>query len=361
MGERYQAWPPLPAGAPPQDLAPGETYPPPGERQRQMAVDDRCGMFQALTRRIVGYVLLSAALFTVVLSTVSFLLVSRSALRTFRASAEATVTQRVERSAMAIAAAQASAVQISHNTAVLEALASDQASPAVKPLLDTLKNTSFGIIGLTLYTPTRTYTTSGMAGVPTLAEMLQEPQIAAFVRSDEPSWLSVRTSHMAQIYQDVRYDPSFGMITYIVRLPQGFLFMDLHPRYIYQSFFDYREHPNFAGIETYILTPRGTYLRSPFNQEEHARYLSEAVPGATTLSRDRRFLIVARPFAAPGSQVVSLVPLEPYYRRMRAFLLLLVGCAGLSALAAWLLGRYLSSTIVGPLMRLRAKMQRWSA
>lgn len=318
-------------------------------------------MFHSLRRRIVGYVLLSATLFTLALSTVSFLLVSRSALRTFRVSAEAVVAQRVERSRLAIAAAEASAVQITRSSAVLEALASDRHNPAVQPLLNTLKNASFGIIGLTLYTQGQTYTTSGMAGVPPLTEIAEEPGIAAFIGSREGSFLSLRTSHMAQVYQDMRYDPSFGMLSYIVRLPQGFLFMDLNPRFIYQTFFDYRQHPVFSGIETYIQTPQGTYLKSHVNREEHARYLEEAAPGTARISRDRRFLIIALPFAAPGSQVVSLVPLEPYYRRMQAFLFLLVGCAGLSIGTACLLGHRLSHAITEPLMRLRTKMQRWSA
>lgn len=318
-------------------------------------------MFRRLSRRIVGYVLVSAALFTLVLSTVTYLLVSRSTLRAFQASAMTAVAQRVARSAMSIQAAQASAVQISRNSTVLEALATDEHDPAVNPLLNTLKNTSFGIIGLTLYTPSHTYTTSRMAGVPSLAEITEEPGIAAFLRSGEGSFLSLRTSHMAQVYQDVRYDAGFGILTYVVRLPQGFLFMDLNPRFLYQSFFDYSDDSNLAGTETYLQTAAGTYLKSPFNREAHTRYLEEAVPGAALPSRDGRFLIISLPFEAPGSQVISLVPLDPYHRRMRALLLLLAGCTALSMGASWLVARRLSRAVTEPLLQLRAKMQRWSA
>lgn len=318
-------------------------------------------MFRRLKRRIVAFVVISATLFTLILSAVALVLVNRSSLRAFWAAAEAAVSQRVEQSVLSIAAAQDATAQIVRHSAVLGALGNDRFSPAVNPVLNTLKNTSLGIMGLTLYTPSHTYTTSGLAAAPALDEIAREPGIAAFIASGAGSFVSVRTSHMAGVYQHVRYDPSFGMITYIVRLPEGFLFMDLNPRHIYRSFFDYRDHPSLSGVETFITTPSGDYLRSEWNSEAAAAYLAEAVAGAATRSRDGRYLIIARPFAAPGSQVVSVVPLAPHFRRMQGFVLLLAAYTTASILVAWWVGQRLSLAITTPLVQLQARMQRWSA
>ncbi len=318
-------------------------------------------MFSQLRRSIMGHLFVFSILFTIIMSAVSFWVVGRSGHAIFQASAEEAVTHRVTKSLFAMAAVENSAVQIAKNSTVLQALSTDQYSLQVNPILNTLKNTSFGILGVTLYTPQHIYTTDSVSDHLTFYELRENQAIRQFMDSPQETFLSIRTSQIPGVYNHVRYDPAYGMITYCVKVPHGLLLFDLNPSYIYSRFFDYGKYPNFTEIQTFIMTPEGTYLKSGFNKEKDASYLIQAVEDETIISDDRRFLIISTPFGPCGSQVVSLVPTAPFYRQMAVFGAILLICSAVLIRTALAVGRRLSSSIILPLTRLRKKMAGWNA
>lgn len=319
-------------------------------------------MYVKLRKKIMSYILVTTILFTTIMSIVSLIIISRSLRTNFIFSATENINQNINNSIFVIEAAKNSTIQISQNPEIIKSINSTTYNTSINPILNTLKNTSYGIIGVTLYTQNYTYSTSSIAAYPSLDEIKENTQLFNFINSTDFIFTSVRTETIANIYNNVRYNPDYGMISHIIKIPDenndavGYLFVDINPSYIYHHHFNYENYPNFEKTKTYIISQEGKYLKSVYNNQKDAKYISEINSNSKKISRDKKYLILNMPYIS-NTNVVTLVPMKPYYKNLLWIFILITLTATLLILIAYLIAKRLTNDIVNSLSRLHTKMQ----
>ncbi len=318
-------------------------------------------VFSSLKRNIVRTVVLSTLFLTLAVGTISMVVLGRSFYETYKASAEESIRQKTTLSLFSLENVRIASRQLSENEDFLEAIASETYNPAVRPVLNTFRNTSFGIWAVTLYPEGGpTYHTFNVAGVPTIAELKDMDDIDGFLASEEEVHLSIRTRGIALFYNDIRYDHDYGMMSYLVKLEggeAGLMVVDVNPGYIYNTFFDYQNHGDFQGALTYIVDSEGVPLRSTVNTKDHRDYVDEVEPGETTLSRDRRYLLRADSYYSEDYRLVSLVPMRPFYQNIFYIGISLLFLIVVLNFVSYRLAKVLERRITAPLEDLKRKME----
>ena len=319
-------------------------------------------MFLRLRKKIILYIIFSSLLFTTVISLISFLLLSQVLFNNYKNAAVETVNHSINKSIFAINAAKNPTLLISEHEMIHEALSEEYFAPYVIPILNTLKNTSFGILGVTLYTEHHIYTTSSITSPPSFAEMMTNLEFSTFVESEATHYLSIRTSHIARVYNNIRYNPEYGMISHVVKIKNdqskiGFLFVDINPQYIYRNFLSYSNYMDYSNTETFIITQKGSYLKSSYNSPDKISYLDDAEFNAITHSNDRKYLIIHTPFIQEHTSIVTAIPLKPYYNRLLNIGLILIITLLILFICTLLIGKKLTNSIINPLIKLHRKME----
>jgi len=296
------------------------------------------------------------------MSFVSFYFVSQSIFDNFMYSSNENINQNIKNSIFSIEAAKNATIQISQNTNIIEAITQNEYDPTVNPILNTLKNTSYGILGVTLYTMNnQVYITSSVTSYPTLSEILDNKQIAEFIQSDKTIYLSIRTETITDIYNHVRYDPAYGMISYIVKLYDddlnicGYLFVDINPSYIYGNFFSYENYQNFKSAKTYIVSQDGSYLKSNYNNTQLSKYITYQTVDKTQISKDRKYLVITKPYL--DTTIVSVIPMNSYYNNLIWIGFVLFFTSIFLIAIAYIVASKLSNNIISSLSHLHQKIQ----
>lgn len=319
-------------------------------------------MFVKLRKKIISYILVTTILFTTIMSIVSLIIISRSLRNNFIFSATENINQNINNSIFVIEAAKNSAIQISQNSEIIKSINSEAYNISINPILNTLKNTSYGIIGVTLYTENHTYSTSNIAAYPSLDEIKKNNELLNFINSTDFIFTSVRTKTIANIYNNVRYNPDYGMISHIIKIPDennlsvGYLFVDINPSFIYHNYFNYENYPNFEKTKTYIISQEGKYLKSEYNNQKDAKYILEIKTKTKKISRDKKYLVINKPYIS-STNVVTLVPMKPYYKNLLWIFTLITLTATLLIFIAYLIAKHLTNDITNSLSHLHKKMQ----
>ncbi len=320
-------------------------------------------MFEKLKKKIMLYILLTTILFTTIMSIISFYFVSNSILNNFKYSVNENINQSIKNSLFSIEAARNSTIQISQNTGIIDAITENEYHYSVNPILNTLKNTSYGILGVTLYTTNQiVYNTSSVSSYPSFSEILENDTMSQFIQSEDTIYLSIRTSTITDIYNYVRYDPQYGMISYIVKLYDesnnicGYLFVDINPSFIYNQFFNYKNYKNFKNVETFIISQDNTYLKSERNSEKLAKYLPQIKDQETKVSKDHKYLLISKPYIN-DTTIITMVPMKPFYQNILWIGIGFITTSAILILIAYYIGSKLTQNITLSLNHLYQKMQ----
>ncbi len=322
-------------------------------------------MFNQLKAKINNYILFSSILFIIIITIISFVKVGYSLYDNFQDTANENIVQSIKNSSFVVESIKSATIQISENNNIINTLGNADYNPQINPILNMVKNTSFGIAGVTLYTTNnQVYQTSSISEYPTLEELKANQEIEAFINSKKDYHLSIRTSQVADFYNHVRYDADYGIITYIVKLYdqndyiQGYLFVDIKPNYIYNNFFAYSDYQNYNNIQTYIITSKGTYLKSDKNSVENTKYLDlKQTTVETKISTDKKYLIITKDYLN-NSKIVTLIPMNSYYHYLIKLGLTLLVSSVILIIIAKIVAVKLVRYITTPLTRLLNKMKR---
>jgi|GEM_PF-3311562 len=320
-------------------------------------------MFDKLRKNIVRTIMLSTIFLALLVSVLSFAILSTSYYRDYRTAARESIDQKIMLSGFTFENVMRASRQLSENENFIALLRDEGFNPQVTPALNTLKNSSFGIYAATVYVPGGpTYTTFNVSDVVTLEAFNDYPPVAAFMNGGESSMLSIRTTHIAGIYNNVRYLDEFGMITHIVKLKDngtvmGYLFVDINPAYVYGTLFDYSAHPQFAGTTTFLIGEDDEPLLPAVNLRPYRQYVTESAPGRLVMSGDLSYLIGSHVLYGEH-RVVSVIPLGPYYRTLLSNGVILIGLNLIIIGGAYLLARRIERNVADPLSRLKTKMAR---
>ncbi len=318
-------------------------------------------MFSRLHRKIIRHILIPSILFTTIMSVISFYFLSRSLYDNYIYSASKNINQNIKNSLFTIEAAKNSTIQIASNKEIIDSITNNTYDPGINPILNTLKNTSYGILGVTLYTNTDlTYHTNSVTSYPTLNELKQNQLIADFLNSDETLLLSIRTNTIADIYNNVKYNHEYGMISYIVKLYDtdkkilGYLFVDINPSYIYNNFFKYENYKDFKAT-TYIISQDGDYLKSELNTRSLVSYLDEINDNDKHLSKDFKYLLISQPFV-DNTSIKTIVPMSPLYKKLIILGSSIIVTSFILNFIAYLIAKMLADNIISALNQLRRKV-----
>jgi hypothetical protein len=331
-----------------------------------MKAERRCiTMFKRLKQKINNYILYTSIPFIILIAVVSFIIVGHNLYENFKDTAHENIVQSIKNSSFNIESAKNATIQISKNNDIINTLNKNEYNPQINPILNMVKNTSFSIAGVTLYTTgNQVYSTNNISGYPTLEELKTNPEINNFINSNHDYFLSIRTSQIAGFYNHVKYDQDYGMITHIVKLYdqndalRGYLFVDIKPDYIYNNFFSYSNYQNYKNIETFIITPEDTYLKSDRNSAENVKYLNLKHTGETTkISKDKKYLIITKEYLN-NSSIITLIPMKPYYLSLVKIGSILLISSIILIIIAKLIAAKLDSYITTPLSQLLKKMNK---
>lgn len=318
-------------------------------------------MFNQLRKSIVKTIVISTIFLSLLVSVLSFAILSENYYTNYKNSAEETINQKIRLSTFTFETVERTSEQLSNNERFLTSLNDNGYNPSVVPMLNTLKNSSFGILAVTAYTDDgRHYSTFNISSVVPMNAMEDYDVFEGFKESDAQSMLSIRTTHIARLYNDVLYDPSFGMITYIEKLSDdtgaeiGTLFVDIDPAYIHNAYFDYSSHTQFENTMTYIIGEAGTPLRNASNTNEGQKYIDEA-SNAFSMSDDFQKLVNKETLYGDHT-IVSVVPLESFYTTLTQIGLLLIGLNAIIITSAYFIARRIEKNITLPLSALKNKM-----
>ncbi len=319
-------------------------------------------MFIKLQRKMMFYILVTAFIFTTTMGVISFFFVSQSLYQNFQYSANENINQSIKNSLFSIDAAKSSTIQISQNANIIGAISSTEYNPSINPILNTLKNTSYGILGVTLYTTNdQVYTTSSISSYPTFNDFANNEQITQFMNSNDTIFLSIRTTAISQIYNHVRYDPQYGMISYVVKLyddnlmVRGYLFVDIDPNYIYNNFFDYENYVNFKNVQTYIFSQNNDYLKSAKNSESNNKYLTQVLDNQSKISSDKKYFIISKSFNS-DTKIITLVPMNSLYMNLLEIGSIILITMIILLLIAYVISKKFTKHIISSLTDLHKKM-----
>lgn len=129
---------------------------------------------------------------------------------------------------------------------LIDSLTDTQWEIKLVPVMNALRNASFGIQSVVVYRLDGSYTsTYNVSNVVSLESLASIPEIKDKMDALETS-LTIRTTHISGIYDNFLYNPSFGMITYIVPILDeanhlGYISVDVRPQYLIQTYYDFNE------------------------------------------------------------------------------------------------------------------------
>ncbi len=319
-------------------------------------------MFTTLKKNIIRSIMLSTVLLSIGASLASFIVIAHSQYNHYKNAANDTIDQKITLSSFAFNNVMLSSRQLSENEAFLEAIDSDEFNPQIVPVLNTLKNSSFGILAATVYVVEGpTYSTFNVTNVVPYTQWLEYDPVNNLLMSESSSMLSIRTTHIAQIYNNVRYNDAFGMITYVVKLERegnvvGLLFVDIAPTYVYQTYFNYDNHPRFQGTVSFMIGENRSHLLGSLAHQTHADYIDEALQNSNAVSSNGRYLMHAHTLHEEH-QLITLIPMGPLYATLiRTGVLLLVLNVLIIAMS-YFVAQWVERRIVTPLQRLNTRMQ----
>lgn len=319
-------------------------------------------MFIKLRKKVMNSILITTIIFISIMSIVSFFIIRRSLYDNFVYSAKENINQNINNSSFIIEAAKNSTIQISQNKEIINSITSDKFNTSITPILNTLKNTSFGIIGVTLYTDNYTYSTSSISAYPTLEEIKSNTKLFNFINSSDFIFTSIRTDTIANIYNNVRYNPDYGIISHIIKVYNeekninGYLFVDINPAYIYKNYFNYDKYPNIKETKTFIISQDGKYLKSEFNNDNTSTYLDEVENEQIKRTHDRKYLIITHSYIS-NTQVITLVPLKSYYINLLWIFVCIVLTSFVLIMVSYFIAKRLTNNIIHSLSHLHEKMQ----
>lgn len=319
-------------------------------------------MFTRLRKNIVRSIMIATVLLSTVASFISFVIISQSHYQSYKTSTNDSIDQKITLSSFTFDSVMRTSQQLSENETFLEALDADEFNPQITPVLNTLKNSSFGILAATVYLPDgQTYSTFNISNVVSYEQFSYYDPVHNFLMSEDKSMLSIRTTHIAQLYNNVRYNDDFGMITYIVKLEHnnefiGLLFVDINPNYIYQSFFNYSNYTRFSGTTTFIIGENSMPLLSALSDRNYTHYIDEAIENPNTMSSNFRYLVNTHSLY-DNHHVVTLTPLRPLYMTLMRNGLMLIALNVIVITLAYFVAKNVERTMVTPLQNLQVKMQ----
>lgn len=260
--------------------------------------------------------------------------------RTYRSAGTDKATRVLNSISIHLNSVETTTYNLAHNDDIIQELT----SPSGYIMLDALNracDSSMKIHAITAYSVKgEIYTSSGILEPPTLADFKNERAFQDFFEGEEKTFLSLRTSTIAKIYNNNLYPAKMGIITYCQKVfgkdeLVGYIFSDMLPYKIYSYFSGEGE---FDNIVPFITISDGGYFHCDKNEGYADMLTKNNVSGYFRYSaRDENLSIVV--FESKGD----------YYTHIAILCAVWIGCSGLVLVAVHFISRRFAKTITGRL------------
>lgn len=218
-------------------------------------------MFKNLYRKIYLPILLIAVALILFVDVFAIALQSNTLKTAHRAMGEKRIARAMDSFELYISSAAAFTYNLSLDSDIIAKLNSPDAK-SINDKLNTVCNYSLKMDAVSLYSLDGTvYTSSTVTQTPSLDELKTDPTIGAFLNGEYDSAVSMRTSHIADIYNNVVYPDKMGVISvcqkvYDGGVVKGVIFTDILPANLYDYVF---AEGQFKEAIAFIYTENGYF------------------------------------------------------------------------------------------------------
>jgi hypothetical protein len=324
-------------------------------------------MFKKLKIKILSFVTLTLSLCILLVGFISYMAIRNIIYDNFISLSVKSTMQKMDTARMYLKLIEETSRQVSKNPRIIEALQKQNFDASTKLILDSLKLSYSGILGVTLFNSSdESFSSNNISSYPTLEQLKGIRPIGEFLSTDKASCWSVRNEVIAAYYNNTLYNSKYGIITYISKvydehnLFYGYLFVDINPDFIYDLLKNNQTGFSSDSI-TYIINYNGTVLPSKFYSAPVNRILEEiktsVIPASNyALSSDNRNILVYSSFDNQDIKIVTFIPLESLFSELNRLLFIMVSAILVFISLSVLIGFSLRRSIAKPLADLFQKM-----
>lgn len=317
-------------------------------------------MFRKTQTKIYRTLMLTAALFIILLIVPSVLIFTNMIYTTYETMAK----KKLERSFYScrnfIDSVMTSTENLTYDAAVIETVSGTR-DGSLAAVLDAACNYSLTINAIAVYDLNgNVYTSSGVAGAPTLDELCENEGIADFVADrDAADFVSIRNSQIAKIYGGTNYDDSLGIVSCLYKIYNadglaGYAVSDVFPSALF-GFFSYPNDAYFKNSVAMISYADG-HLISDANYA-YAEALESAI-GSLSVTRQNGHIVVPGTRNFYGGMICIAVPLNAFYGTVAMLTGILLTLGGALMAAVHFIAKKNSVTVAARLDELYGKMER---
>lgn len=213
--------------------------------------------FSNLYRKIYLSIVVPSFTLVAVIAFLSTFMLRSSMNDTFIGMAEQKFQRSVNSCELYISSVEASAYNIASSAEVFDALTSLE-NTTLTELLDSGCHFDGKIAAITVYSAdgTKEFSSSTVTNAPSLSDLLENSDIAEFVEGGEDSFISVRNTVIADIYNGSVYPAQSGIVSCCRKIYNGeniigYLFADILPHDLYE-YFDYSDTTYFQKTIAFI-------------------------------------------------------------------------------------------------------------
>lgn len=304
-------------------------------------------MFKNLYRKIYLPIILIAIALILFVDVFAIILQSNTLKTAYRAMGEKRIARAMDSYELYISSAAA----FTYNLSLDEDIVAKLNSPEAKSIIDKLNtacNYSLKMDAVSLYSlDGAVYTSSTVTQPPTLDELKSDPEINAFFSGDDDNAISMRTSHIADIYNNVVYPEKMGVISvcqkvYDGDVVKGVIFTDILPANLYEYIF---AEGQFKDAIAFIYTENGYFEYN--DNSSHVDLLNEKNANYFKYSET----------ADKGLFTITVFDSKKDYNISIAKLLaILIGASAILIIAVVFAARYTAKSVTNRLDKLSEKM-----
>ena len=247
-------------------------------------------MFGKLYKKIYLPLMLISIALVVFIDVFAIVVETYSLKDTYRVTAENKLESIMNSCRLYISSAEVTTYNLSLDETVIEELSSPSGTPLINKL-DNACNYSLKINAVCAYSVSgNVYTSSTVRDIPDIEELKQDEGIKNFIESEKDAYVSLRTHHIAGIYNNSLYPEQAGVITCCQKVYKdgevaGWLFTDILPVNLYSYVFS---EGQFSDAVAFITTGDGYFEynnteKSALLEGKHTAYFKYSATSADGL------------------------------------------------------------------------------
>lgn len=252
-------------------------------------------MFKKLFLNVYLPIVILAVILILFIDVFAIIMLTDTMSEAYASNGQKRITRALDSCQLYISSVAASTYNLSLDEEVIGELSAPSGKTLVNKL-DSTCNYSLKINAVCVYAKNgAVYTSSEVAQVPSLEQLKKTPEIQAFIEGSESEAISLRTTGIADIYNNVAYPDNMGVITCCRKVYRdgktvGWIFTDVLPSNLYElisSGGQFKNAVTFIKTDDFYFEYNGNGNRADLLSGKHKGYFeysAESDDGRFTLT-----------------------------------------------------------------------------